>query len=128
RQLIRISVLSLLIWLTDVFAFYCLFLACGLNLPIAVAVVVVVILIIGIAIPTAPGFIGNWHYACILGLSLFGISKTDALAYALVSNFLSLTVIIIPGLIFLPFNRFSINDLRRHWREGSAAPAVNRTE
>jgi uncharacterized protein (TIRG00374 family) len=128
RQLIRISVLSLLIWLADVAAFYSLFLACGLNLPIAAAVVVIVILIVGIAIPTAPGFIGNWHYACILGLSLFGISKTDALAYAVVSHFLSLLVIIIPGLIFLPFNRFSIKDLKQQWIQGSAVPVSNRSE
>ncbi len=123
RQLVRISILSIMIWAADVAAFYLLFLACGLNLPIAAAVVVLVILIIGIAIPTAPGFIGNWHYACILGLGLFGISKTDALTYAVVSHFLSLMIIIIPGLIFLPFNRFSIADLKRQWSDGSSHPA-----
>jgi uncharacterized protein (TIRG00374 family) len=128
RQMIHISILSLLIWLADVMAFYWLFLACGLNLPIAAAVVILIILIIGIAIPTAPGFIGNWHYACILGLGLFGIAKTDALTFAVVSHFLALMVIIIPGLIFLPFNRLSIADLKRQWQDVSTAPSVNQTE
>jgi len=128
RQLVRISVLSIMIWGADVAAFYLLFLACGFDLSVAAAVVVLVILIIGIAIPTAPGFIGNWHYACILGLGLFGISKTDALTYAVVSHFLSLMVAVIPGLIFLPFNRFSIADLRRQWSEGSSPPASSPSE
>jgi glycosyltransferase 2 family protein len=128
RQLVRISILSITIWVADVAAFYMLFLACGLDLPVAAAVVVLVILIIGIAIPTAPGFIGNWHYACILGLGLFGISKTDALAYAVVTHFLTLIITIIPGLIFLPFNRLSIANLKQQWSEAGSHPASSPSE
>ena len=75
-----------------------------------------IILIIGIAIPTAPGFIGNWHYFCILGLSLFGVPKTDALTFAIIYHVLSIGVVIVLGIAFLPFNRFSIVDLRRQAR------------
>src|SRR5674536_356652 len=70
-----------------------------------------IILIIGIAIPTAPGFIGNWHYFCILGLGLFGIPKTDALTFAIIYHALSIGIVILLGLLFLPFNRFSVADL-----------------
>ncbi|MCX5837519.1 MAG: lysylphosphatidylglycerol synthase transmembrane domain-containing protein [Deltaproteobacteria bacterium] len=107
------TLLSIVIWLIDVLAIYLLFLASGLHLPVAAAFVVMIILIIGIAIPTAPGFIGNWHYSCILGLSLFGIPKTDALTFAIIYHALSIGIIILLGLIFLPFNRFSVADLRR---------------
>jgi uncharacterized membrane protein YbhN (UPF0104 family) len=72
-----------------------------------------VILLIGIAIPTAPGFIGNWHYACILGLTLFGIPKSDALTFAIIYHFLSLAIVIVLGLIFLPFNKFSLSDMKK---------------
>jgi uncharacterized protein (TIRG00374 family) len=107
------AVLSIAIWLIDVTAIYFLFLAFGLHLPVAAAFVLMIILIIGIAIPTAPGFIGNWHYFCILGLGLFGIPKTDALTFAVIYHALSIGVVILPGLIFLPFNSFSVADLRR---------------
>jgi len=107
------TLLSIIIWLVDVLAIYLLFLAFGLNLPVAAAFVLMIILIIGIAIPTAPGFIGNWHYFCILGLGLFGIPKTDALTFAIIYHALSIGIVIILGLIFLPFNRFSVSDLRR---------------
>jgi len=107
------TLLSIVIWLVDVLAIYLLFLAFGLDLPVAAAFVLMIILIIGIAIPAAPGFIGNWHYFCILGLGLFGIPKTDALTFAIIYHALSIGIVILLGLIFLPFNRFSISDLRR---------------
>jgi uncharacterized protein (TIRG00374 family) len=111
--LLSVTILSIVIWLVDVLAIYLLFLAFGLHLPVAAAFVLMIILIIGIAIPTAPGFIGNWHYFCILGLSLFGIPKTDALTFAIIYHALSIGIVILLGFIFLPFNRFSVSDLRR---------------
>ncbi|HRT27965.1 MAG TPA: lysylphosphatidylglycerol synthase transmembrane domain-containing protein [Syntrophales bacterium] len=105
--------LSVLIWVVDAAAVYLLFLSFGFDLPFAAAFVVMVVLIIGIAIPTAPGFIGNWHFFCILGLSLFGVPKADALSYALIFHALGVGVIIFLGLAFLPFNRFSLADIRR---------------
>ena len=111
--LISVTGVSIVIWLVDVCAIYLLFLAVGFQLPVVAAFVVMIILIVGIAIPTAPGFIGNWHYFCILGLSLFGVPKTDALTFAIIYHVLSTGIVIILGLAFLPFNRFSIVDLRR---------------
>ena len=112
KLLIRVTGLSIVIWLADVLAIYLLFLAFGFQLPVAAAFVLMIILLIGIAIPAAPGFIGNWHYSCILGLSLFSVPRTDALTFAIIYHFLSIAVIIVLGLAFLPFNRFSIADLR----------------
>ena len=111
--LASVTGVSIVIWFVDVFAIYLLFLAVGFQLPVVAAFVVMIILIIGIAIPTAPGFIGNWHYFCILGLSLFGIPKADALTFAIIYHILSTGVVIVLGLAFLPFNRFSFVDLRR---------------
>jgi uncharacterized protein (TIRG00374 family) len=113
KRLLSVTLLSIVIWLVDVLAIYLLFLAFDLHLPVAAAFVLMIILIIGIAIPTAPGFIGNWHYFCILGLSLFGVPKTDALTFAIIYHALSIGIIIVLGFIFLPFNRFSVADLRR---------------
>jgi glycosyltransferase 2 family protein len=111
--LLSVTLLSIVIWLIDVLAIYLLFLGYGLDLPVAAAFVLMIVLVIGIAIPTAPGFIGNWHYFCILGLGLFGIPKTDALTFAIIYHAISIGIVILLGLLFLPFNRFSIADLRR---------------
>ncbi|MBN1546390.1 MAG: flippase-like domain-containing protein [Syntrophaceae bacterium] len=112
KQLTWLLVLSVAVWIVDVLAIYALFLAFGYSLSFLAAFVLMFILIVGIAIPTAPGFIGNWHYACILALTLFGLAKTDALTFAIVYHALSIGIVLILGLVFLPFNRFSFLDLK----------------
>lgn len=111
--LISVTALSLLIWLLDVLIISLLFLAFGWQLPAAAAVVLMLVLIVGIAIPTAPGFIGNWHYFCVLGLSLFDVPKPEALTFAIVYHALSIGLLLLLGLAFLPFNRLSLSALNR---------------
>jgi hypothetical protein len=111
--LISVTGLSLFVWLVDVLAIHLLLLAFGFQLPVSAAFVLMIILIIGIAIPTAPGFIGNWHYFCILGLSLFDVPRTEALTFAVIYHALSIGLVVVLGIAFLPFNRFSVADLRR---------------
>ena len=103
--------LSMIIWVLDVAAIYILFLAFGMKLSMIAAVIVMVVLIIGITLPTAPGYVGNWHFFCIAALTFFGVSKSDALTYAVMLHFISVGVIVVLGLIFLPFNKFSFSDL-----------------
>lgn len=110
--ILRIAFLSIMIWLIGVAAIYILFLAFDLTLPPAAPFVLMFILIIGIAIPTAPGFVGNFHYFCILGLSLFGVAKSEALIFAVIYHFLSIGFVAVLGLAFLPFNRFSLSNLQ----------------
>ena len=113
KLLLYLFFLSALIWLVDVLAIYILLLAFGFTLPVMASFVVMIILIVGIAIPTAPGYIGSWHYSCIIALELFGIAKAEALSFAVVYHFLSIALVIILGVIFLPFNRFSIADMKK---------------
>lgn len=113
RRLLAVASLSVVIWLLDVFAIYILFPAFDLALPAGAALVVMIVLVIGIAIPTAPGFVGNWHFACILALGLFGVAKPEALTFAIVYHVLSIGIVIVLGLPFLPFYRLSLTDLRR---------------
>ncbi len=113
RLLLLVVLLSVLIWIINAAAIYTLFHAFALNLSFTAATVMMIILLVGIAIPTAPGFIGNWHYACILGLTLFDVSKSEALTFAVIYHFLSIGIVIALGLIFLPFNKFSIADMKK---------------
>ena len=113
KFLLYLFFLSALVWLVDVLAIYMLLKAFGFNLPVMASFVVMIILIVGIAIPTAPGYIGNWHAACWLGLSLFDIAKTEALSFAVVYHFLSMVIVVVLGVAFLPFNKFSISDMKK---------------
>ena len=111
--LLYLIFLSIVIWLVDVLAIYTLLLSFGFTLPVMASFVLMIILIVGIAIPTAPGFIGNWHYACILGLSLFGLARAEALSFAVVYHFLSMIVLVLFGAAFLPFNKFSVSEMKK---------------
>jgi uncharacterized protein (TIRG00374 family) len=113
KRFLYVMFLSAAIWLINGTAIYILFLAFSFTLPPVAAFVLMIILMVGIAIPAAPGFVGNWHYFCILGLTLFGIPKTDALTFAVIYHFLSIGTVILLGLIFLPFNKFSLSDLQK---------------
>lgn len=113
KTLLYVLFLSAVVWLVDVAAIYSLIIAFGFTLPIWAAFVVMVILIAGIAIPTAPGFIGNWHFACILGLSLFGLPKPEGFSFALVYHLVAIAPVIVLGLVFLPFNKFSISAMTK---------------
>ena len=112
KFLLYLFFLSALVWLVDVLAIYMLLKAFDFTLPVMASFVVMIILIVGIAIPTAPGYIGNWHFACVLALSFFGLAKTEALSFAVVYHFLSMVIVVVLGVAFLPFNKFSISDMK----------------
>lgn len=113
RSICYLAFLSIVIWVINAAVMYIFFFAFDFNLPPSAAFVLLVVVILGIAIPTAPGFVGNWHFFCVLGLGLFGIDKVDALPYVIVLHFLTIGAIAALGLFFLPFNRFSLSDIKR---------------
>lgn len=112
KMLLYLLFLSALIWFVDVLAIYMLFMAFDFSLPFLAAVVLMIVLIAGIAIPTAPGYIGNWHFACILGLSIFGMAKSEAFSFAVVYHFLSIAIVVVLGILFMPYNKFSFKEIK----------------
>jgi len=112
KRLLAVALMSALFWFCDILSIYYMFLSFGFSLPPIAACVILIILMIGIAIPAGPGFVGNWHFFCILGLALYGIPKAEALSFAIIYHFISIGIIILLGMIFLPFNRFSFKDLK----------------
>jgi len=67
----------------------------------------------GISIPSAPGYIGVWHAAAVLALSMFGVSQATALGYAILyhaSQFLPITLC---GWLFLVREHMSLGEAAR---------------
>jgi uncharacterized protein (TIRG00374 family) len=113
KKTVYLSFLSLCIWGLIGLVTYILFssFASMGELPLASAYAVLIITALGVALPTAPGFIGNYHFSCVVGLTLFGIPKTDALTFAIVLHFIQLTVVIVLGLACLPFIKVPLASL-----------------
>ncbi len=58
--------------------------ALKISAPFLAAVVLLLILQVGLFVPVTPGKVGMLQYLTVIGLSIFGVGKTAALAYGLV--------------------------------------------
>lgn len=76
---------TFLIWICYFFYFYITFYAFGFtkDLGVQVGLITFVMSSIAVAVPVQ-GAIGPWHFMVIASLTIFGVDKTDAAAFALV--------------------------------------------
>ncbi|MBT6176851.1 MAG: flippase-like domain-containing protein [Deltaproteobacteria bacterium] len=58
--------------------------ACGMKLPWVAAPLILCVLVFAIMLPSAPGFLGTYQAALVLGLSLFDYQAGQAATYAMV--------------------------------------------
>jgi len=108
RQLLRVFLFSLCLWLSGAASYFFLMRAFSFPLGFSSALLVLVFVTFGVAFPSAPGFAGTFHAFCILGLSVAGMQNPSlAASYAFTlhgTEWLSATAL---GFYFL-------------WREGLA--------
>lgn len=112
-RLFSTLILSILIWGISGLAVYALFYFQNIDLPLVVAFIVLVGTIIGIALPAAPGMLGNFQFACILALTMFNLTKDEAFVFSMVYYFIGIGIVILMGLISLPFTDFSFKEAYR---------------
>ena len=113
KKVIYALFLSVLIWVFSALAIYFLYCFQNLNLPLLSSFVVLVVTVIGISLPTGPGFLGNFQFACIMALLIYGVSRNDAFSFSMVYYLLGIGINILLGLVFLPFVKISFKDIRR---------------
>jgi hypothetical protein len=59
-------------------------------------------------LPAAPGFIGNYHYARVVALGLFGVGKDTALAYSILAHFLTIVIIVGMGILYINVSNLKV--------------------
>jgi len=119
----KVFLLSFIVWLLSTLAVYLLFSFYKLPLGILAAFAVTTITALGISLPAAPGFIGNFQFACIVALSFYGVSKNEAFAFAMVYYFTGVGINIVLGLIFLPFMNIPFREMFKN--QGEKKPNVS---
>jgi glycosyltransferase 2 family protein len=100
-------------WLLPVVGAWALLRAVHLDLPLLAGWTVLTFVGFGISIPSAPGYIGVWHAAAVLALSMFGVGQAPALGYALLyhaSQFVPITLI---GWLFLVREHMTLGEATR---------------
>jgi len=113
-HLVPLVAWTVVVWTIAAAGAWMLLRAVHLDLPVVAGWAVMTFVGFGISIPSAPGYLGVWHAAAVLALSLFGVSQATAVGYAVLyhaSQFVPITLI---GWLFL---------VREHVTLGEAAGA-----
>lgn len=96
---LKLSLVTALIWSAAVLTNYWVLLALGIRTPLAASLLVLIAVQAGISLPSLPGKIGVFEFACLLALEVFGVSRAIALSYGILLHAVVFIPILIPGLI-----------------------------
>lgn len=94
-----VALYTLLIWAGYTGSIWFGLQAFGFSLPWIAPFILLVITTISVVVPSSPGYVGTYHYLCQLGLGLFGIAKSPALAFAFVLHAMNIVPFFLLGLI-----------------------------
>lgn len=104
---ITILGLSLTVWLVEGVTYLIAIKAFELEVPTTAALFVMGLINLGILIPSAPGYLGAFHYFGILALSAWQVPSEEALACVIVIHACLYFPITLWGLGYIPYFGFS---------------------
>jgi uncharacterized protein (TIRG00374 family) len=126
RQALIIFACSILIWSLFAGLTYTFLVAFSIKVPFLVAITIQVLITFGVALPSAPGFIGTFHAAGRYSLALFGVAAVPAIAFATVYHVFSFVMCGLLGLISYWSGTFrldfGVSDLPGHCRRFEVMP------
>ena len=106
------SISSLLGWLLMANTAYLALSATNVDVPWVACLILQAIIVAGIALPSAPGFIGTLEVCFLVGLAPFGVGAHDALAAAVIYHLVTWLTIVGAGLLALRHYGLNWNALR----------------
>ncbi|MBM4327874.1 MAG: flippase-like domain-containing protein [Deltaproteobacteria bacterium] len=89
-QALFIFLCSVSIWLTFAAITYLFLVAFSIEVPFLAAITIQVLLCFGVALPSAPGFIGTFHAVGRYALTIFGVAAALAVSFATVYHLFNL--------------------------------------
>ncbi|MEM7588530.1 MAG: lysylphosphatidylglycerol synthase transmembrane domain-containing protein [Acidobacteriota bacterium] len=92
---------SWLYWLASASGLGLMMLAFDLELPWYAPAVVLVFITFGVVLPSAPAFIGTYHYFAMLALTLMGVSEEQGASYAIVVHAVGIVPFTLIGILLL---------------------------
>jgi uncharacterized protein (TIRG00374 family) len=110
-----------LTWALPIIGAWALLRAVHLDLPLLAGWTVLTFVGFGISIPSAPGYIGVWHAAAVLALSMFGVNQATAVGYAILYHASQIVPITLIGWLFLVREHMTLGEATR------ARPAEDQT-
>jgi uncharacterized protein (TIRG00374 family) len=113
HTLVPIALASLPVWIFAMLGIYYSFLALEMQVPLFASLTLVVLVAMGSMIPSAPAYLGTTQYACIVGLSFYGVAKSEALAFSLLYHATQFFPITLVGFYFLWKSEVKFGEISR---------------
>jgi uncharacterized protein (TIRG00374 family) len=113
HTLLPIVLTSVPVWGFAMVGIYLCFGALNMHPPLVATVAIVVLVALGSMIPSAPAFLGTTQYACVVGLGLFGVEKTEALAYSILYHAVQFFPVTILGFYYLSKSHIRLRDISK---------------
>jgi len=111
KDLLAVTVFSFAVWGCETLVYLTYLKAFDINVPLDAALLTLVVVNLSMMIPSSPGGIGIFQFACVKALAIFGVSQGTALAFSGALHATQLLPIIILGLILLPRMGFSFSEI-----------------
>ena len=115
---------SIVAWVVSASVFLLVGLSLGLRVPVGAIFLLTFVVCLGISLPSSPGFIGVMEGACVMGLSIFGVSGPEALAFAILYHVTQLVPPLLLGTYFV-FKQHLTPELI-HLEEGAEGEIVRK--
>ena len=103
--------LSMVIWLILACCYYFIFLSVGIKATLLISMFLIVGLAFAVSIPSAPGFIGTYHFVGKEILKIVGM-KGNVEAYVLLAHAMAYIPVVIVGLIYLSLENISFHEMK----------------
>ena len=100
-------------WLVCAASYWLAYQAIGLEAPFMSTIFVQSIIVLAVALPQAPGFVGVFESVAILGLSVYGVPKEIAAAWAIAYHVASYIPVTGLGLIYSIRMGLHVGDIKR---------------
>jgi glycosyltransferase 2 family protein len=113
RRFVAILGWAIAFWLTNALSFWFGFKAVGISAPFTAALFLQGIIALGVAVPSSPGFFGVFETFGILGLSVYGVGRTEAVSWAIGQHVLSFIPITLIGAWYFVRLGLHLQDIKR---------------
>ncbi len=119
RHLFIVFIYSIVLWLLGTLGIQILYPAFYIDGPSFIGSIFVLILIaIVVMIPSAPSYIGTFHFACASGLILLGVDSIIAKSFTLILWAINIIPSTLLGLFYIWRGRLSFKELKTYASHG----------
>ena len=112
-RFLEVFLWALALWVTQAVSFWIMFRALDIDAPFSAALFVQGLIVLFVALPSTPGFFGLFEAAAKLGLVMYGVSESLAVAWGFIFHVLSLIPITLIGLYYVARAGMTLGDLKQ---------------